>query len=192
MNLLNPARLWSREEVLTRPCPVPREPGVYAWYFKSPPPGVPVADCVRSGDLTLLYVGIAPKAIPLNGKPASSQRLCNRVRYHFGGNAEGSTLRLTLGCLLAEDLGIQLRRVGSGNRLTFADGEHVLSRWMNDNAFVAWHVTEEPWLLERDIIGRLPLPLNLDMNKGHPFHGFLSSMRRTAKQRARDLPIWSA
>jgi len=30
--LLNPARLWTRAEVLVRPCPVPREPGVYAWY----------------------------------------------------------------------------------------------------------------------------------------------------------------
>lgn len=30
----------------------------------------------------------------------------------------GSTLRLTLGCLLAEQLGIQLRRVGSGARVT--------------------------------------------------------------------------
>jgi hypothetical protein len=33
---------------------------------------------------------------------------------HYAGNAEGSTLRKTLGCMLAEQLGIQLRRVGSG------------------------------------------------------------------------------
>jgi hypothetical protein len=26
-------------------------------------------------------------------------------RYHFAGNAEGSTLRLTLGCLLTDHLG---------------------------------------------------------------------------------------
>ena len=40
----------------------------------------------------------------------------NRIRYHFRGNAEGSTLRLTLGCLLIKPLGIELRRVGSGKR----------------------------------------------------------------------------
>lgn len=35
--LLRPARLWSREEVLARPSPVPAESGVYAWYFSPVP-----------------------------------------------------------------------------------------------------------------------------------------------------------
>jgi hypothetical protein len=38
--LLRPARLYSRQDVLTRPRPVPRRPGVYAWYFREVPPGV--------------------------------------------------------------------------------------------------------------------------------------------------------
>jgi hypothetical protein len=42
-------------------------------------------------------------------RPASGRG----IRYHYTGNASGSTLRLTLGCLLAERLGIQLRRVGA-------------------------------------------------------------------------------
>jgi hypothetical protein len=33
---------------------------------------------------------------------------------HYAGNAEGPTLRKTLRCMLADQLGIQLRRVGSG------------------------------------------------------------------------------
>ena len=45
-----------------------------------------------------------------------------RIPYHYQGNAEGSTLRLTLGCLLSEELDIELRRVGSGKRMTFAEG----------------------------------------------------------------------
>jgi hypothetical protein len=49
-------------------------------------------------------------------------------------NAEGSTLRLTLGCLLADELGIELRRVGSGKRFTFSTGEKRLSEWMEANA----------------------------------------------------------
>ncbi|MDM0110224.1 hypothetical protein QTH97_35405 [Variovorax sp. J22R24] len=192
MSLLNPPQVSTRQEVLSRPCPVPTSPGVYAWYFKNIPFGVPVADCVRCGDLTLLYVGIAPRAAPLNGKPPSSQRLKQRVRYHFCGNAEGSTLRLTLGCLLADELKIRLRRVGSGKRMTFADGEAMLSRWMDANAFVAWEVTHEPWHLEREIISRTALPLNLDMNKKHAFHSYLSMKRREAKQQAREWPIWQS
>ncbi|HEV8559512.1 MAG TPA: hypothetical protein VGR06_24485, partial [Actinophytocola sp.] len=56
----------------------------------------------------LLYVGIAPRHIATR---ISRQNVRSRVRCHFQGNAEGSTLRLTLGCLL----GLELRRVGSGN-----------------------------------------------------------------------------
>jgi hypothetical protein len=141
------------------------------------------------GDLTLLYLGIAPKAAPQNGKPASRQRLCHRIRYHYRGNAEGSTLRLTLGCLLADRLGIRLRRVGSGTRLTFAEGEQTLSKWMHDNAFVAWQVADQPWVLEKAIIGEVSLPLNLDMNKAHPFHPALSAIRRAAREEARRLPV---
>jgi hypothetical protein len=46
----------------------------------------------------------------------SRQNLRKRLRYHYRGNAYGSTLRLTLGALLNEQLIIQLRRVGSGSR----------------------------------------------------------------------------
>ena len=59
---------------------------------------------------------------PGTGDLSSQQTLRQRLRTHYAGNAEGSTLRKTLGCLLAEELGIQLRRVGSGNRKTFVGG----------------------------------------------------------------------
>ena len=187
--LLAPRRIWSRTEVLASPSPVPREPGVYAWYFRNVPPGVPTTDCHRFGDLALLYIGIAPKAPPMNGAPPSTQRLVDRVRYHYRGNAEGSTLRLTLGCLLSKTLGIELRRVGSGNRMTFADGEGGLSGWMAENAFVTWVVDQAPWLLEEELISGMSLPLNLDMNRGHPFGAVLREVRRRAKRRAREIAV---
>lgn len=106
------------------------------------------------------------------------------------GNAEGSTLRLSLGCLLADELGIELRRVGSGHRLTFSTGEAVLSQWLEGNARVAWHVcAEKPWQLEEELISKLNLPLNLDMNTDNPFHSILTEVRRAAKAEARVLPI---
>jgi len=175
--------------VLARACPVPKDPGVYAWYFRAVPPGVPTAGCLQHGPYVLLYVGIAPKAPPKNGGKPSTQKLFHRVCYHYRGNAEGSTLRLTLGCLLGEELGIALRRVGSGKRLTFADGERRLSDWMGQNAFVTWVVDPAPWQAEKDLISRLSLPLNLDQNASHPFHERLSAMRRAAKRQARVLPV---
>ena len=185
--VLNPERVWTRSEVLGRPSPVPRSPGIYGWYFDElPDPAIDATGCVVRGSAALLYVGISPKAPPANGRPPSSQSLQSRVRYHYRGNAEGSTLRLTLGCLLSDRLGIQLSRVGSGRRFTFrSEGEAILSEWMAAHAFVCWAVTQEPWLTERAVIGRVDLPLNLEHNRGHRFASRLRAVRADARQRAR-------
>ena len=187
--LLHPEKLHTREEILARDCPVPREPGIYAWYFDQPPAGVPTEGCHQWQGMSLLYVGISPKQPPANGKQPSRQRLWNRVRYHYRGNAYGSTLRLSLGCLLADELRIRLQRVGSGNRLTFAAGERVLDEWMNQHARVAWMPHSEPWLAEECLIRTLDLPLNLDHNKGHFFHETLSARRASAREAARRGPL---
>jgi hypothetical protein len=105
------------------------------------------------------------------------------------GNAEGSTLRLSLGCLLGDELEIELRRVGSGKSLTFSTGEASLSVWMEQNARVAWHVCEMPWILEKELISALNLPLNINMNTANAFRLDLSGLRRVATARARTLPI---
>lgn len=105
------------------------------------------------------------------------------------GNAEGSTLRFTLGCLLEEDLGIQLRRVGSGKRRTFASGEAILSDWLSKNAFVTWVACSEPWRHEVQIIPQVSLPLNLQGNNKHPFYNILKMIRKNAKLRADQLPV---
>jgi hypothetical protein len=189
--LVRPARLWSRAEVLGRPSPVPGRPGVYSWYFSELPWPIDTSQCMTWEGCTLLYGGIAPKAPPANGRPASRQSLRRRIRYHYRGNAAGSTLRLTLGCLLAERLGIQLRRVGSGRRLTFAAGEARLSAWMADNAYVTWVETDHPWLAEQQFIASVNLPLNLDQNRHHAFHQQLTQVRAAARMTARTLPIVS-
>ena len=135
--------------------------------------------------LTLLYSGISPKAPPRSGRNTSEQTLWNRIRYHFNGNAKGSTLRLTLGTLLAKTFGIELRRVGSGKRMTFGDGEEAISRWMGENPFVIWAVHPRPWELESNVIRNRLLPLNIDNNRSHVFHPVLSQVRQQAKQNAR-------
>ena len=187
--LSRPRRLYSRTEILARASPVPRKAGLYAWFFREIPHGVPLEGCTRSNGLVLLYVGISPKAPPRNGKRPSRQTLWNRVRYHMQGNAYGSTLRLTLGCLLADELGIALRRVGSGKRLTFAEGEHELSLWLESNAFVTWTTHPTPWIPEPAVISSLSLPLNLDHNRAHGFYLRLKQIRAEAREKARVLPI---
>src|SRR5262245_40234785 len=164
--LLHPARLYSALEIASRPCPVPRSPGVYAFYFNGPPPGIDTTGCRRVEQHALLYVGIAPKPPPLNGQAPSKSHLRRRLRAHYYGNAAGSTLRRTLGCLLSTQLGIQLRQVGSGGKYTLTNpGEQLLDAWMRQHAFVAWVETDAPWQLEKNLLSSgLRLPLNLDGN----------------------------
>ncbi|MBQ1124632.1 hypothetical protein KBY19_31960 [Streptomyces sp. B15] len=174
--LTSPDRLWSAQEVLMRPSPVPAAAGVYGWHFEQAP-----HQDLDAG--RLLYVGIAPRYM---ANRTSTQNLRKRVRYHYRGNAAGSTLRLTLGCLL----GLELRRVGSGKRMTFGKaGEATLSQWMAENAQVCWIEHSKPWSLESQLISQLDLPLNLDQNDHNPFHGRLKDMRAEARHLARDLPI---
>lgn len=187
------ARAFTREEVFADPCPVPSEPGVQGWWFRTLPAAVDVSGCERRDGLTLLYVGVSPTRPPADGSRRSAQDLRKRIRYHFGGgnaDAEGSTLRKTLGVLLADELGIQLRRIGSGDRRTFAGGEAVLNQWMAEHALVSWLVHPEPWLVEDKLIATLDLPLNgQDSNKNNAFYPELKRLRRAAGKNADKLRI---
>ena len=189
--LLHPAVVHSRADVLARPSAVPSVAGLYAWYFDEPVPGVPRDGCHVTDHGTLLYVGISPGPPPRNGKAPSTQNLYKRVRYHYTGNAEGSTLRLTLGCHLAQTLGIELRRVGSGIRLTFTpSGEAALSEWMARHARVAVLEHPAPWEVEPALISAVSVPLNIDHNSANPYYLINRALRAQHKAGARSLPIW--
>ncbi len=174
-----PDKFWKREELLGFDSPLPDKPGIYAWYFCSYPSVIPVHDVYHYQDIPLLYVGVAPS------RPDSKSNLKKRIQQHFRSNAYGSTLRLTLGCLL----GLELRRV-STTRMTFTkSGEQWLSEWLSKNAFVVWQQEDEPWYLEEQILAEISLPLNLRGNEAHPFYSILTELRQQAKQRAQSLPI---
>ena len=189
--LLAPSRLFSRQEVLGRPSPVPKAPGVYAWYFRCPPGPIDPSGCHEHLGHHLLYVGISPSAPWANGRPPSRSTLRQRLQTHLGGNAYGSTLRLSLGALLAPELGIALRRVGGGSRLTFTNpGEQLLDGWMDENASVVWHPCPEPWSVEHDLLQcGLRLPLNLKGNPSVTDVALLAEVRRVAKREAEALPV---
>lgn len=186
MFVFYPVRIYSRTEVMSKPSPVPPVNGIYFWWFKEIPPGVPTEGCVTSDGYTLLYVGISPDQ---RGKPNSRSNLRKRIKTHYSGNAAGSTLRRTLGVLLSSSSGFPLRRVGSGSRMTFTHpGEQWLDVWMEKNARVHWIPVEAPWELEDKLIASIPLPLNIQRN-AHEFKITLSEMRRLAAAEARLMEI---
>lgn len=181
-----PERTYSRTEVMSKPTPVPAVNGVYFWWFKEIPPGVPAEGCITCDGYTLLYVGISPDR---RGKPNSRSNLRKRIKTHYSGNAAGSTLRRTLGVLLSGISCFPLRRVGSGSRMTFTHpGEQWLDAWMEKNAKVHWIPVEAPWELEDMLIASIPLPLNIQGN-GHDFKITLSGMRSQAAAEARLMNI---
>ncbi|HEX8820937.1 MAG TPA: hypothetical protein VF794_13500, partial [Archangium sp.] len=176
--LLKPDELWSWPELRSQQA-LPRSPGVYGWYFKGLSKHVPLSTCHKHDGWSLAYVGIAASR-PRAERVKSIQTLHKRIGVHFTGNACGSTLRLSLGCLLASKLGIELRRVGSsGTRLTFDlnAGEQKLSAWMVEHARVVFIEHPRPRELEEELIRELDLPLNLESNDQHPFHETLSKLR---------------
>jgi hypothetical protein len=137
-----------------------------------------------------MYVGMSPKAPSLAGPPSRST-LRKRIRTHYRGNAEGSTLRRTLGCLLAPALDIKLRRVGSGARYTFTNGgEQILDRWMDRHAFVTWLEVEAPWEIEQTLLSSgLSLPLNVDGNPSQDAVAIVRAARLKARHHADELEI---
>ncbi|MGH7878403.1 MAG: DUF6884 domain-containing protein [Candidatus Binataceae bacterium] len=177
------SRLYRWSELKNNPTLPPRSPGVYAWFFKRVPPGVPTDSCVVRDEATLLYVGISPKNDTTKGT------LQDRLWSHFEGIAEFSTLRTTLGCLLEGELGTILRRVDSGKTQTFVEKESALSGWMADNARIAWIETPKPWILEDHFLKALSLPLNIQGNANYPFSRRLKELRNKAVRRAEELPI---
>jgi hypothetical protein len=176
-----------RAEALSAASPLPRSPGVYLWFFKDIPPGVPALDCCRAHDAVLLYAGISPDH---RAKANSKQNLRSRLRHHLRGNAEGSTLRRTLGILLAEISGFPLRRVGSGKRMTLTHaGEQWLDHWLDQPAMLFWYEMVDPWLLEEEVIRSVACPLNIRNNDHHPFNTVLRRRRKEAIVTARNMPI---
>ena len=169
--------LHSRQDVLSRPCPVPAVPGLYVWYFTDLP-NAPLREVLPAAPFRLAYIGIAP------GRAGSLATLRSRIRQHLRGNASTSTLRLTLGCLLGSALGLRLEPRGPTRRLTWGPaGELALSSWLDLNARVAWIAGAEPWVVEPEIVQGMEPPLNLHHNRGHPFfYGALREFRREARR----------
>lgn len=182
-------RLVSRAEALATPCPVPAAHGVDAWWFRAIPESVPTAGCIQSQGYTLLYVG----ASPVNERSAETRNLRVRIcQDHLKGTAESSTLRQSLGVLLAGYSGYPSRRVGTGKSMTLtSSGESWLNDWMAENARVSWVEDQAPWLLKSSLLASLSLPLNVQGNRRHPFSARLNALRIQAKENARAMPILS-
>ncbi|MGG7463605.1 GIY-YIG nuclease family protein [Plantibacter sp. YIM 135347] len=166
--ILTPNELTLADQVRTAPA----SPGIYGWWFKRSALEVPDASYQQRDGYQLLYVGISPS------RAASSGTIRKRLMQHVTGNASQSTLRRTLGVLLTKPLGIKLGI--HGGRPTFGpDGEPRITRWLYENAKVAWVVDPEPWVVEHELLAGAVLALNLD-GRSDDFARGISAKRSSA------------
>jgi hypothetical protein len=158
---------------------VPAKGGIYGWWFEQELPAVNADDTVVWNGLRLLYVGIAPGRPPKPDRRARTLR--DRLRNHVFGPVGSSTLRRSLACLLATDLSLCISRTRAGKMCLQADGESILSGWLDRYARVGWMVNERPWDLEQQLLASGPrLPLNIRGSQD-PLLAHLKALRKSAK-----------
>jgi len=180
--LVNPPHLWRGSTLKRDKSVVPCRKGVYAWYFNLSGE-LPFPDPLCVDGRALLYIGIAGQ------NASSSDTLRARVvsQHLLGaGHAEGSTLRRSVGCFLADRLGIHLQRKGTSTVWFNEDGEDILSQWLVLNTSVAWIVDEKPWEVETAMFQKhgKSLLFNIRDNPSNPFREILSELRSRCRKEA--------
>ena len=148
--------------IIERRDDIPKTHGVYGWYFDELP-NVPPNDYYNCQGWNLLYIGIAGQTA--NSKQTLDERI---IKKHLKGEANNSTLRLSLGILLRDKFGIELElKEKTKESFWFGErGEYKLSQWIIEHARVAWLTYDDPKEIEDDalrIYGDV-LPLNIEGN----------------------------
>lgn len=146
---------------------------------------MPVAEYQWHNGYELLYTGISPRK-PSAAGTVSRGNIKSRLNAHANRDASRSTLRRTLGTLLAEQLGLRLG-LYNGREHYAHDGERFITRWLRENAKVAWVVDPQPWEVERELLENAVLALNVQ-GRTDAFATSISDQRRIAGARARSSP----
>lgn len=200
--------------------PAPKTAGIYAWYARWPtqadqgrtdaaPEQAPwwIAEArsdeseTGEGEWRLIYVGIAPGRAPKQGAKPSKSNLRKRLGQHARSKAGSSTLRRTLGSLLAPRLGLGARLSERGKIAEFLledgagpeagearagrSGESVLSSWMAEHLRVVVAEDHAPWEIEADVIAELRPTLNSDHQLNACFKQRTKAAKDSLKAEAR-------
>jgi hypothetical protein len=160
---------------------LPDEGGVYALLLDNPKALEPALD--RAG-LKLDPLRLGQKAILYLG--ATNDSLRRRLKCHLSDDTCRSTFRMSLGAVLAEELGLTARAIPGQRYFGFeAESELKLTEWIGANVSVAVRASPHALVEERTLIAlREPL---LNIAGRRP-----SSSTETVmllRQRMRGLPI---
>ncbi|MRS13246.1 MAG: hypothetical protein EG823_09325 [Actinobacteria bacterium] len=135
----------------------PDAAGIYAVYLVQPDPSFPRVDASAP-----LYIG------------RSGNLKRRAMSQHLKPRASGSsTLRRSLGAMLRGGLNLTAIPRGTGksakdctNYRFDDDGESRLSQWMDEHLAIAFHRTARYAELEREVVGTIRPPLNIEHCSG--------------------------
>jgi hypothetical protein len=139
------------------PDQIPDVPGVYMVLLERRAGLVEALESVGMDQLALLPEHRRP--ILYIGSTGLSIRC--RLRSHVLGDSRRSTLRMTLGVLLAPQLGFQPIGTPGQSYFEFGEQEAVLSRWIEDHVSFAFCKCATPTSIERNLILQFRPVLNI-------------------------------
>lgn len=142
---------------------------------KLPDVGIPVI-YTKFRDYEVIYVGLA-----------SSSLKDRDVKKHLNGNAGGSTLRKSLGCLLGFNLIPRDSHYNNNGKTKFnVTDESKLSEWIKTNLLLLYYTNKEFDHIESLLIQTLNPPLNLSKNHNvinSEFRKLLTKLRNNKPKR---------
>jgi len=185
--LLHPARLYSASDILSKPCPVPPLPGVYAFYFNEPPARYRHTRVSPGRAACAAVCGHRAKAPSAERKPEQISPPKAAAKKPLPGQRIGLDFATDAGLSAERATRDQAAPGGQRGPLHLhKPGEQVLDAWMRQHAFVTWVETNAPWELEDYLLtsAGLRLPLNLDGNPCPEAVSTLAAIRLKARQQA--------
>ena len=182
MNIPDPYISIRHEEKLES---LPDSSGLYFWYFRHIDElfterqieQLYLPKVIQYNDYFLLYLGIA-----------EGQSIKERITRKHLKSAHGSTLRHSIGSLLAHKYGVNpFSNVKTGKFAIDEDWgvEKRITEYLEENAKISWIRDEQPKRLETGLLGdyrRLSFPLNINKYPSHQFCMNLKKLRKKYKR----------
>jgi len=133
----------------------------------------------------------ASSELPAGYRPlyiGSAANLQRRIRSHVGRSSLASSMRGSLGTILAEQIGLTPLASDVGGDLWFAE-EAILSGWIDRYCLVGVLKTSTPLQLERALVVSEEPPLNISFLKTTPLARRLISARASVRAEARRVRV---
>lgn len=172
-NLLNKFRPNKFDPLSPKPHLLPNKPGNYLFCLKgnSKLPDILIVPIVsKFENLRVIYTGITGKS--LQGRDS---------KQHFNGNAEGSTVRSSVGALLGFKNTFRITKKGKTKKTKYKiDQEVQISDWMKGNLIMYYIESEDYTENEDKLINHFNPPLNLRGNRNienRDYRKLLSELR---------------